>query len=222
MEEEKRSEREGESEQERAEREHGAEEAGRKGGVMPMAAEMPRVREEAAALAWTRDLVRWGPIWAGLLLAMGIQILLGAIGLAVALTVYNVASPGYAQRVASLASIWSVCGGLIALFLGGYISGRMAAVLGYRSGVIQGTIVWAMALVITVVLSALGIAGLLNAVNVMPYLRTLMLASPEQQNLIQNAVTETWWFVIGSLLAWIAAVIGGMRGAAAVPGEPRE
>lgn len=217
MEEEKSEQR--SEQQEQAKPEQAAEEAGRKGGVASMAAEMPRAREAAGAVAWTRNLVRWGPIWAGLLLALGIQIILGAVGLAVALSFYDVASPDYARSVANLANMWSVISGLMALFLGGFVSGRMASVQGLRSGVIQGTMVWTLALIVGVILSSLGIAGLLNAVNVMPFLRTLMMTSPEQQNLIQNAVTETWWFVIGSLLGWIAAVIGGMRGAAAHPEE---
>lgn len=170
---------------------------------------------EAVAF-WTRDLVRWGPIWAGLLLALGIQIVLGAIGLAVALSSYSPTAANFAERVASMVSIWSVISALIALFLGGYIAGRMASVLGLRNGLVQGSVVWALAMVVGVILSALGVAGLLGVTNVMPFLtRGLNLTSPEQVNLIKGAATSAWWFVIGAVLAWVAAAGGGILGASA-------
>ncbi|MCX6377334.1 MAG: hypothetical protein NTU88_15085 [Armatimonadetes bacterium] len=219
---ERSSEQEAESEQERKRREEAAAEAGRKGGAAAMAAAMPHMREEVAAALWTRDLVRWGPIWAGLLLALGVQVVLGAVSLAVALSIFSPTEADYAQKVANFASILSVISGLIALFLGGFVAGRMASVLGLRNGIVQGSVVWALALLIGVVLSALGIAGLLNAINVAPYLRGMMLTSPEQQMLIRNAVSGTWWFVVGSLLAWIAAAVGGIRGAAAHAEEMEE
>lgn len=212
---ERSSEQEAESERERKRQEEAAAEAGRKGGAAAMAAAMPHMHEEAAVAFWARDHVRWGPIWAGLLLALGVQVVLGAVSLAVALSIFSPAEADYAQRVTNFASILSVTSGLIALYLGGFVAGRMASVFGLRNGIVQGSVVWALALVIGVVLSALGIAGLLNAMNVAPYLRGMMLTSPEQQMLIRNAVTGTWWFVVGALLSWIAAAVGGMRGAEA-------
>ena len=219
---ERSSEQEAESEQERRRREEAAAEAGRKGGAAAMAAPMPRMRDEVAVTSWTRDLVHWGPIWAGLLLALGVQVVLGAVSLAVALSIFSPTEADYAQKVANFASILSVISGLIALFLGGFVAGRMASVLGLRNGIVQGSVVWALALLIGVVLSALGIAGLLNAMNVAPYLRGMMLTSPEQQMLIRNAVAGTWWFVVGALLSWIAAAVGGMRGAEAHAEEMEE
>lgn len=204
-----------ESDREPDRREEGVEEVGRKGGAASMAAGMPLEREAAVAMGM-RDLVRWGPIWAGLLTALGLQIVLGSIGLAVALSSYNTTAANYAQRVSSTLSIWSVVSALIALFVGGYIAGRMAAVLGMRNGLVQGTVVWALALLLGVVLSAFGIAGLLSAVNTTPFLsRAQGLTAPEQASLARNAASGAWWFVVGSVLAWIAAAGGGVLGAAA-------
>lgn len=190
-------------------------ETGRKGGSAAMSTGAYMPAREAVAF-WTRDLVRWGPIWAGLLLALGIQIVLGAIGLAVALSSYSPTAADFATRVASMASIWSVISAVIALFIGGFVAGRMAAVLGLKNGLIQGSVVWSLALVIGVILSAVGVAGMLGATNMTPFLtRGLSLTSPEQVNVIRGAAASTWWFVIGAIVAWAAAATGGLLGAAA-------
>lgn len=193
------------------------EESGRKGGAASMAAGMPVTTERAGVAVMTRDLVRWGPIWAGLLLALGIQLVLGAIGLAVALGSNNPAAANYGERVASTLSIWNAISALIALFIGGYVAGRMAAVLGLRNGLTQGSVVWALALLLGVLLSAFGVAGVLGAATNTTALitRGLNLGTPEAQRAVQNAVTGTWWFVVGAVLAWLAAAGGGILGAAA-------
>lgn len=204
-----------EAERERERREEGLEEIGRKGGAASMAAGMPIEREAIVALGM-RDLVRWGPIWAGLLTALGLQIVLGTIGLAIGLSAYSAAAPDFGARVSSFLSIWSVVTALIALFVGGYLAGRMAAVLGLRNGLVQGTVVWALALLLGVILSALGITGLLSSVNIAPFLaRGVTLPSAEQVALAKSAASGAWWFIVGAVIAWIAAAGGGVLGAAA-------
>lgn len=190
-------------------------ETGRKGGAAAMAG-VPAAEREAA-MFWTRDLVRWGPIWAGLLIALAIQVVLGAIGLAVALSAYDVNSANYADQVANTLSIWSAISALVALFVGGYIAGRMAAVLGLRNGFIQGTVVWALALFLGVVLSALGVAGLLGgALNISPLIaRGMDLSTAEAQRLVRGTASGAWWFVVGAILAWAAAAGGGILGTGA-------
>ena len=202
---------------ERERREEGVEEAGRRGGMAASMAGGMSMERAAVVAMGMRDLIRWGPIWAGLLIALSIQIVLGTIGLAVALSAYNAAAADFGARVAGTLSIWSVVSALIALFVGGYVAGRMAAVLGLRNGLVQGTVVWALAMLMGVILSALGIAGLLSSVNITSFLsaRGAGLTSPEQMNLARNASSGAWWFVIGSVIAWIAVAGGGVLGAAA-------
>ncbi len=193
------------------------EETGRKGGAASMAAGMPYAEERAAAMYGTRDLIRWGPIWAGLLLAMGIQLVLGLIGAAIALSSYDPAAANYGERVANFTGIWSAISALIALFVGGYVAGRMAAVLGLRNGLVQGSVVWALALILSVLLSALGAAGIFGAAaNLSPALaRGLDVSGPEGRALVNTAINTAWWSVIGAILAWIAAAVGGVLGTAA-------
>jgi hypothetical protein len=93
----------------------------------------------------------------------------------------------------------------------------MAAVLGLRNGLAQGSVVWALALLISVVLSSLGVAG---ALSNMPNLaamasRGVGMTGADAQRLVSSAAAGSWWFVIGAVIAWVAAAGGGMLGAAA-------
>ncbi|MHB1000577.1 MAG: YrzE family protein [Armatimonadota bacterium] len=190
---------------------------GRKGGAASMAAGVPYAETRENVAMWTRDLVRWGPIWAGLLLALAIQVVLGAVGLAVALSSNDPNAANFAENVGRTLSIWSAISALIALFVGGYVAGRMAAVLGLRNGLVQGSVVWALTLVIGLLLSAMGVAGVLGAATNMGALlgQSANLSGPEAQRLVNNTASGTWWFVIGAILAWAAAAGGGILGAAA-------
>jgi MFS family permease len=201
-------------EERRERREEGEVEVGRKGGAAAMAG-VPAA-ERAAAAFWTRDLVRWGPIWAGLLLALGIQLVLGTIGLAIALSAYDPAAPDFAERAGTTLSIWNAVTALIALFIGGYIAGRMAAVLGLRNGLVQGSVVWALALVIGMLLSALGVAGFLGAVDLRGLVPTMTgISAAEARDVAASTARGAWWFVVGAILAWIAAAGGGVLGTSA-------
>jgi hypothetical protein len=223
MNQERKEQHEHEAEVERRRRD---EEAGWKGGAAAMVAGTSYAAAEEGIAVFGRDLVRWGPIWAGLLLALGIQFVLGAIGLAIALSAYNPTAANYGARVGSTLGIWTAISALIALFVGGYAAGRMAAVLGLRNGLTQGSIVWALALVLGTILSALGAVGLLGATaNIGPLLTGQMAVTGAQaQSIASTTASGAWWFVIGTILAWAAAAGGGMLGTAAHRGvieEPR-
>jgi len=192
------------------------EEAGRKGGAAAMAAGVPYAPERAAVAFWTRDLVRWGPIWAGLLLALAIQLVLSTIGLAVAVSTYSPSAPDFAERVANMMSIWTAISTLVALFIGGFVAGRMAAVLGLRNGLVQGSVVWALALVAGMVLSAIGVAGLLSmAMGVSGVTPGAGVTAEQARILAATTAGAAWLIVVGMVLAWVAAAGGGMLGTAA-------
>lgn len=190
------------------------EETGRKGGAGAMTAGTYAPEREAVAF-WTRDLVRWGPIWAGLLMALGIHVVLSAIGLAVALGAYDPASPVFGQQVANTLAIWTAISAIIALFVGGFVAGRMGAVLGLRNGLVQGSVVWALALLFMLVLSAIGVAGFGSALDVSALVAGVDISAQEARQMAATTSSGAWWFVVGAILAWAAAAGGGILGTAA-------
>lgn len=190
-------------------------EAGRKGGAAAVAAQMPIQGEAAGVVSRVGDLVRWGPIWAGLLLALSIQLVLGSIGLAVVLTTYDPAAANFAQRAATTLSIWSAITSLIALFVGGYVAGRMAAVLGFRNGLVQGSMVWALAVVVGMILGIAGVGGVLSLTTLGNVMQALQFGGEQARRVASLAAGSAWWFVIGAIVAWAAAAGGGVLGTAA-------
>lgn len=106
------------------------------------------------------DRVRWGPIWAGIFTALSTLAVLGVLGLAIGATVYDRNDSGRAFGIG--AGIWGVISYLIAFALGGWIAARSAIVAGSRNGLLNGSMVWAVA--IPLMLFVLG-GGLTAAVG---------------------------------------------------------
>ncbi|GEM_PF-4423572 len=106
-----------------------------------------------------RDLVHWGPVWLGLLSAFGVLIFLGLLALAVGLNTAPTTATGAPDATAGIISIIAV---LIAFAIGGWIAGRTSSSRGTFSGIVTGTAVWALGLTLIILLSAIGLGGLLG------------------------------------------------------------
>ena len=70
--------------------------------------------------------VQWGPIIAGLVIAVSTQLVLSAFGEAIGLTsIGNSGAPrSEAPRVGTNIGIWAIISLLLSLFLGGWVTGR--------------------------------------------------------------------------------------------------
>jgi hypothetical protein len=171
-----------------------------------------------------RDRVRWGPIWAGLLTAFSVFLLLELLAYALGWLSLGIGAtdfPGAAgRRDAWVTAIL----GLISFFLGGLVTGATALVRGASAGLLNGFSLWALATVLTLVLSALGLgvffgaAG--NAFNQLLVLgRGLDLGAA---GLDLNRVSATvrngaLWAFIAMALSAAAAMLGGWVGSQGGP-----
>lgn len=86
--------------------------------------------------------VSWGSIFAGVVTALGLWILLYAFGLALGLSTMNPQDVGSAKSSGIFTGIWSLLSPLIALFVGGIVAGRCAGVQTRASGGIHGLVMW--------------------------------------------------------------------------------
>lgn len=86
--------------------------------------------------------VSWGAIFAGAVTALGLWILLYALGLALGLSSINPQDTGSARSSGVFTGIWSLITPLIALFVGGIVAGRGAGVQTKSSGGIHGLVMW--------------------------------------------------------------------------------
>lgn len=86
--------------------------------------------------------VSWGAIFAGVVTALGLWILLYALGLALGLSTINPQNTESARSSGIFTGIWSLLSPLIALFVGGIVAGRCAGVQTKASGGIHGLVMW--------------------------------------------------------------------------------
>ena|SRR5829696_7779431 len=105
-----------------------------------------------------RDSVRWGPVWAGLITALTIFLLLQLLAIGAGLVDIGPGSQGGGGWVPALI-------GLIAFFTGGAVAGMTSAIRGAGSGLLNGFMVWALGTVLILLLSALGLGQLFGALG---------------------------------------------------------
>jgi hypothetical protein len=159
--------------------------------------------------------VRWPGVWTGFLIGMGILSILTALGMAVGVSAANT----------NVALWWGAISFMIAMFLGGAISARW--VTGTLTGVLQGALVWVLAVASVFLLGGFGISlgahGLFAAMNspAMNAAMQQMAANANQAmsqvgttgtNAVQSAAPAAWVTFVVLALTAIAAIIGGLAG----------
>jgi hypothetical protein len=176
-----------------------------------------------------RDLqrIRWGAVIAGLFLAIGTQILLAMLGVAIGLSAADT-PPGSLGDVGLGAGIWMAIASLIALFLGGYAAARLGGAIRRSDGALAGLLTWATSLVLTLWLvgaAAGSAAGMMDGGRmVAPSLRNpignLQRGTAEAAR-SPGAEKGAWATFGGACLSLLAALGGGAAGAVGMPDSER-
>jgi hypothetical protein len=114
-----------------------------------------------AATAWfgTEGMkVSWGGVFAGVLVAMGVSMLLAALGVAIGISAVD---PGNTDPGAFGvgAAIWGGVQLLLALFIGGMVATRVGAIIDRTTGFFEGVLVWVVSLILMAYLASSGIAS---------------------------------------------------------------
>lgn len=89
--------------------------------------------------------VSWGAVFAGAVAAIGLWMLLYALGLAIGASTLNVHDSGNAKATGIFTGVWGVVAPLIALFVGGVVAGRGAGVVARGDGALHGFVTWGLA-----------------------------------------------------------------------------
>jgi ABC-type transport system involved in multi-copper enzyme maturation permease subunit len=177
---------------------------------------------ETFAVSDDRDRIRWGPIIGGIFVAIATQLILGALGAAIGLSI-----GGSGDAVGVGIGIWSIISLLLALFIGSWVAAAGSVPMNRKSALLQGLILWATTLAISAWLLASGVSGAFgvaasNAGEVLNQVQQQGGAVPNQVPNISNnqlkdvadvSTKAAWYFVIGSLLGLVASLIGASAGA---------
>jgi len=158
--------------------------------------------------------VSWGGIFGGVMVAVGLLLLLAALGVAIGITAVDRQS----TQLGSLgigAAIWTGVALLLALFLGGLVSSRLGATYDRTTSFFEGFLVWVVSLLLVAYLAASGtrwIAGdTFGIVGAAPDLS--MAVPPDVVQGITPQAAKTAWITFGSLILSLgAALIGAMAG----------
>ncbi len=175
------------------------------------------------------DRVRWGPIFSGLVIAIGTQLVLSALGAAIGLS--NIANSGAPRSIAGSVGtgigIWSIISLLISLGIGGWVTARACGPMNRSTALLNGAILWATTLTISSWLLANGVAGTFgivaaNAGEAINQAQQGGVDLPNQapnvtaqdtRNIAGNAAKAGWSFLFGSLLGLVASMAGASAGA---------
>ncbi|MEG4517863.1 MULTISPECIES: hypothetical protein [unclassified Microcoleus] len=172
------------------------------------------------------DQVRWGPILAGIAIALGTQLALSALAMAIGLSAG--ATGADAGSVAFGVVIWSIISLLISLFLGGWVMAQSCGPMTKKTAVLNAVILWGATLALSAWLLGSGISGAVGAaaanageianqvqqqggVNIPNQAPNV---NPNQvRDIAGNTAKAAWSFLVGSLLSLAAAMIGAAVGA---------
>jgi hypothetical protein len=175
------------------------------------------------------DRVRWGPIFAGLVVALSVQLVLSALGAAVGLT--NISDSGAPRsnvdNVGAAVGIGAIISLLIALFVGGWVTARASGPMNRNTALLNGAILWATTLAISAWLLSSGVTGAFGlitshageAINQAQQSGVSLpknvpnVTAQQTRDVAGNAAKVGWSFAIGSLLGLVASLIGASAGA---------
>jgi hypothetical protein len=103
--------------------------------------------------------VSWGGIFGGVLVAIGLLLLLTALGVAVGI---SAAQPGETQAssLGTGAGIWAGLSLLLALFVGGMVATRIGAISDGTTGFFEGALVWVVSILLMLYFASSGVSML--------------------------------------------------------------
>lgn len=176
------------------------------------------------------DLVRWGPIVSGLVVALATQLILSALGAAIGTGFLSDsgAPRSNAGEVGTGVGIWSIVSLLVSLFVGGWITTRACGPMNRSTALLNGTILWATTLALSSWLLASGVSGAFGvaASNAGAVINQVQqsggvnvpnnppnVSADQARTIAEGATRGLWSFFFGSLLGLVASLIGSAAGA---------
>lgn len=155
-------------------------------------------------LAVARRGVNWGAVWGGVFTFAAIWSVFGMLGVAVFASSANTnaAHPITGMNVGE--AIWVIVLTAIAMYVGGFVTGRLAAVTTRQEGAAHGQAMFGLSVIGAIVLVILATAGLTNA--------TATGASAHSPYIVGAIADVGWAGFVALFLGWLGAMIGGSHG----------
>jgi hypothetical protein len=161
--------------------------------------------------------VRWSAIFAGTAVADGLWVLFQIFGMGAGLAAVDTDRLGSMRGIGIGTTVWSLLAPLVAMFIGGWVAGKLAGTLDERLGMLHGVIVWAL----TAVLGVMTVVSLVGALasgvahsSAVIYDGTI--TDNQAQHAVRSAADATGKALLAAgtslLLSLGTALIGGLLG----------
>jgi hypothetical protein len=152
-----------------------------------------------------RDRIRWGPVWAGLVIALSTYLLLQLALIAVGVVELGGDTASDAASSAGAA--------IIAFFLGGLTAGATAMWRGADDGLLHGAVLWAVGLLALLVLSIAGSGLALGSVDTTEVFDQFSSDQIDTAQANDDARDASGKALAGLVVALAASAAGGLVGA---------
>ena len=164
-----------------------------------------------------RNRVQWGPIIAGSLISLGILVLMAVLGVAIGSSAFE---PGTdLTDWGTGAGIYGGISALVAMFVGGWVAAKSAAVGGSYAGLMNGLLAGMTTIVALIVMTAFGVDNILgflggNLGNITNYASEVTgeAGATTQASAFDSIEDGAWGTLIALLLGLGAAALGGILG----------
>jgi hypothetical protein len=110
----------------------------------------------------SRSRVSWGAVLSGLFVAMAVQLLINQIMVWANFGLGKVLTPGAITSHTTAIGLWLALSATTGVLAGSMVAARVAGSKGWASGILHGATVWGLTVVLSVFLSAAGVAGIMG------------------------------------------------------------
>lgn len=156
-----------------------------------------------------RSRTDWGAIWAGTFVFLAIWSVFGALGLAIFASAANPSAAAPVSGMSTGMGIWVIVLTIIAMYVAGRETGRVAGVSNRHDGLIHGLIMFGLSVAGVIVLTSIAGSALSGGTGVN--------GSTHSSYIIGSVATMGWWGFVALFLGWLAAMGGASSGVAHKP-----
>jgi len=147
----------------------------------------------------------WGAIWAGVFTFFAIWSVFGLLGMAIFASAANPSSAGPVTGMGVGMGIWAIVLTIIAMYVAGRETGRLAGVNNRHDGLVHGMIMFGLSVVATLVIAAVGGSAVSGGNGVQ--------GTARNPYLLSMFSGLGWAGFIALFLGWLSAMAGAQTGA---------
>jgi hypothetical protein len=148
----------------------------------------------------------WGAIWAGMFTFVAIWSVFGLLGVAIFATAANPRAANPVMGMSWGIGIWAIVLTIIAMYVAGRETGRLAGVTNRHDGMVHGMIMFGLSVIAALLVTVLGGSAMAGGTGI---------AGSTHSVFLLDVFTGLGWFgFVSLLLGWLAAMAGASTGAA--------